>query len=77
MRRLAPLCLFAGVLLAVGPGTAAGQDQPELLAVGEMAPDVQLAGATRYGVLAEPFTLSEYRGETLVLAFFFRARSSG
>ena len=31
----------------------------------------------RYGVLAEPVRLSDYRGETVVLAFFFRARTRG
>jgi peroxiredoxin len=59
------------------PGLGTAQELPQLLAVGEMAPDIQLEGATRYGVLSDRVTLSEYRGETLVLAFFFRARSSG
>jgi len=42
-----------------------------------MAPDFALPGATRYGVLKDPVRLSDYRGETVVLAFFFRARSPG
>jgi peroxiredoxin len=45
--------------------------------VGQAAPDIQVQGATRYGILSEPFRLNEYRGKTVVLAFFFRARSSG
>ena len=49
----------------------------ELIAVGEPAPDFELPGATRYGVLAEPVRLSDYRGKTVVLAFFFRARGRG
>src|SRR5690554_4276598 len=47
------------------------------VAVGSPAPDFALPGATRYGVLAEPVRLSDYRGKTVVLAFFFRARGRG
>jgi peroxiredoxin Q/BCP len=46
-------------------------------AVGSVAPDFTLPGATRYGVLAKPASLSDYRGKTVVLAFFFRARTRG
>lgn len=46
-------------------------------AVGAMAPDFALPGATRYGLLADSVRLSEYRGNTVVLAFFFRARTKG
>ena len=46
-------------------------------AVGAMAPDFTLPGATRYGVLQKPASLSDYRGKTVVLAFFFRARTKG
>jgi peroxiredoxin Q/BCP len=45
--------------------------------VGEMAPDFSLPGATRYGVLQDPVRLSDFRGEVVVLAFFFRARTRG
>jgi len=47
------------------------------LAVGELAPDIQVQGATRYGTLAEPVRLSDFRGETAVVAFFFKARTGG
>jgi len=77
MRRFAVLSLFSGTLLAGGAAGCAAQEGPELLAVGAEAPDIQLAGATRYGVLAEPVRLSDFRGETVVLAFFFRARTPG
>ena len=46
-------------------------------AVGAMAPDFTLPGATRSGVLAKPASLSDYKGKTVVLAFFFRARTRG
>jgi len=45
--------------------------------VGEMAPDFSLPGATRYGVLKEHVKLADYRGNTVVLAFFFKARTKG
>ena len=78
MRRTAALALLAGSL-AVGAPSHAGAQQAGsgLLAVGEMAPDFSLPGATRYGVLNRPVSLSDYRGETVVLAFFFRVRTPG
>jgi peroxiredoxin Q/BCP len=45
--------------------------------VGTMAPDFNLPGATRYGVLRDPVKLSDFRGKTVVLAFFYRARTKG
>ena len=45
--------------------------------VGTMAPDFALAGATRYGLLRDPVRLSDLRGNTVVLAFFYRARTKG
>lgn len=77
MRRSAALFLFTGTLALV-PGAAACQEpESPLLAVGQPAPDFELVGATRYGVLADPVRLSDFRGETVVLAFFFRARTPG
>jgi len=77
MRRLVALGLFAGALMLGGINHAAAQEGPDFLAVGEMAPDFAFTGATRYGVISETLNLSDYRGETVVLAFFFRARSRG
>ena len=45
--------------------------------VGDIAPDFSLPGATRYGLLKNPVRLSDYKGETVVLAFFFKARTRG
>jgi peroxiredoxin len=47
------------------------------LEVGAAAPNFALRGATRYGVLAHPVHLSDFKGKTVVLAFFFKARTSG
>lgn len=50
---------------------------PTPLKVGDMAPDFTVTTATAAGVTAKPFKLSEHRGETVVLAFFPKARTSG
>lgn len=47
------------------------------LTVGQMAPDFTVTTVTANGVDAKPFTLSDHRGETVVLAFFPKARTSG
>ena len=78
MRRSFALALLAGSLALGAPTDGAAQDAgSNLLAVGEMAPDFALPGATRYGLLQEPVRLSDYRGKTVVLAFFFRVRTPG
>jgi peroxiredoxin Q/BCP len=69
--------LFAVAVGATAPVPAPAQEVQNFLSVGEMAPDIQVMGATRYGVLSTPVKLSDFRGETVVLAFFFRARSGG
>ena len=74
MRNAFFLAMLAGGIALGAPVDAHAQG---LLAVGEMAPDFELPGATRYGALAEPVRLSDYRGETVVLAFFFRVRTPG
>lgn len=45
--------------------------------VGEMAPDFEFTGITRYGKLANTQKLSDFRGQTVVLAFFPKARTRG
>ncbi|HLQ58887.1 MAG TPA: hypothetical protein VK113_05170 [Gemmatimonadales bacterium] len=50
---------------------------PPALEVGAVAPDFAIPGATRYGTLKAPVRLSDYKGKTVVLAFFFKARTSG
>jgi peroxiredoxin Q/BCP len=44
---------------------------------GQMAPDFSLPGATRFGLLKDPVKLSDFRGQTVVLAFFPKARTKG
>jgi peroxiredoxin len=62
------------------PAAAAAQDAEvgyRVLEVGQEAPDFQLTGATRFGVLRDPVRLSDFRGKTVVLAFFPRVRTPG
>ncbi len=47
------------------------------LKVGDMAPDFTVTAVTSAGANAKPFKLSEHKGETVVLAFFPKARTSG
>lgn len=70
------------LLLAAAPlALAAQQPTPPPAAppleVGAVAPDFTMSGATRYGVLRNPIHLSHFKGKTVVLAFFFKARTRG
>ena len=47
------------------------------LEVGALAPDFAMSGATRYGTVRNPVRLNDYKGKTVVLAFFFKARTRG
>jgi hypothetical protein len=49
----------------------------KVLPVGEMAPEFTLKGATKEGLLSKPVSLRDYRGKTVVLAFFYKARTKG
>lgn len=72
--------LMAGlVVLPLAAGALAAQDPPVTppLEVGAVAPDFAIPGATRYGLLAQPVRLSDFAGKTVVLAFFYRARTKG
>ena len=66
------LCAAAGTARAQTPAPA--NVSPD---VGTLAPDFTLPAATRYGVLRDSIKLSDYRGNTVVLAFFFKARTKG
>src|SRR5690606_25168730 len=69
---------FAAALCAADHATAQNtQSAPAPLKVGDMAPDFTIVTVNADGRTATPFKLSEHRGETIVLAFFPRARTSG
>jgi len=69
--------LAAAPLAAQQPAAPASPPDPSPLAVGTVAPDFTLNGATRYGVLRAPIPLSDFKGRTVVLAFFYKARTRG
>ncbi len=77
MRKILSTLALCGLIIGISVGPAVAQDGPQVLEVGEMAPDFELAGSTRYGVLKDAVKLSDYRGKTVVLAFFFRVRTRG
>ena len=81
-RRIVRSLVFASALVASAAIAAPAQQPatpqpPPTPEVGSMAPDFAIAGATRYGLLRDPVRLSSFRGQTVVLAFFFKARTKG
>lgn len=81
-RSISAFSAAALVALATVSGQAQqpGAPAPTVLqipAVGDMAPDFTIRGATRYGLLKDRTLLSDYRGQTVVLAFFVIARTRG
>jgi len=64
-------------LVAAIAAPAAPAQEPAPLEVGATAPDFTLPGGTRYGVLKAPVHLSDFKGKTVVLAFFYKARTKG
>lgn len=61
---------------AAGAGAQAAQPEPGPK-VGDVAPDFSLRGATRAGLLAAPVSLAKFKGQTVVVAFFPKARTTG
>jgi thioredoxin-dependent peroxiredoxin len=75
VNRIGVLALSAAALAMAG--TARAQDRPAPLEVGAEAPGFTLPGATMAGLLDQPVSLSDFKGQTVVLAFFFKARTKG
>jgi hypothetical protein len=82
--RIATLTVAITALSFGAPGVARAQQTIAPSAaptagpvVNDVAPDFSLAGADRYGLLKTPVKLSDYRGRTVVLAFFYQARTKG
>ncbi len=76
---LGRVAMASAVVLAFGaPHHGLIAQQPEVgPKVGEVAPDFSFRGVTRDGALRDAVKLSAYRGSTVVLAFFFKARTKG
>ncbi len=71
---VAILAMAASTALPMASAAAQSASTPK---VGDMAPDFTLAGATQNGVLQKKIHLADYRGQTVVLAFFPKAHTSG
>jgi hypothetical protein len=73
--------VLPGLLMVAATSVAAQQPAAApttpVPAVGEAAPDFAITGATRYGLIKQPLRLSDFKGQTVVLAFFVRARTRG
>jgi len=65
------------LLAAIASAPVACADRAVTADVGSPAPDIELVGATRDGVLTDPLRLEDFRGQTVVLAYFFKARTPG
>jgi hypothetical protein len=74
--------LLAAVAVALGAGSATAQ-QPATPAapvgpqVGDVAPDFTIVASDKDGVRKKPFRLADAKGNTVVLAFFPKARTKG
>lgn len=68
----------AAVAWAAGAMAApAAAQQEQGPTVGQRAPDFSLTAATREGVQTRPVSLHDFKGKTVVLAFFYKARTKG
>jgi hypothetical protein len=66
-----------GAAQSTAPANPTASPVPAGPQVGQVAPDFTLPGATKYGLLKTSVRLSDFRGKTVVLAFFYQARTKG
>jgi hypothetical protein len=71
---LAAMLVVAASSAGAQQPAASGSPPPD---IGSIAPDFALPGATRYGLLRDSVRLSDFRGKTVVLGFFYKARTKG
>jgi peroxiredoxin Q/BCP len=74
---IAAAILAAASAVAMAQATPAAGSAAPAPDVGQVAPDFSLPGATRFGLLKDAVKLSDYKGQTVVLAFFPKARTKG
>jgi peroxiredoxin len=73
--RVTTLTVTAAALVALAASAAWAQgDGPQ---VGDMAPEFSLPGATKAGVTERALRLADFRGQTVVISFFPKARTKG
>lgn len=71
------LLLIAASAMAQQPANQPTAPALPIPAVGDTAPDFSIRGATRFGQLRDQTLLSGFRGQTVVLWFFIKARTRG
>jgi hypothetical protein len=64
-----------GSVLATAVACRGASQEP--LDTGAVAPPFALTGATQAGILPAPVRLADFRDKTVVIAFFYRARTKG
>ncbi|HTS87015.1 MAG TPA: hypothetical protein VMG41_00860 [Gemmatimonadales bacterium] len=69
--------LSAATALALAAPVAVAGQAPHPLAVGDTAPDFTLTAATAQGIQSAPVRLRDLRDQTVVIAFFYKARTKG
>jgi peroxiredoxin Q/BCP len=69
--------IAVGLAVTALVAVAAGRLLAQSPKVGDMAPDFTLKGSTKDGLLPTPIHLADFRGQTVVLAFFPKARTKG
>jgi len=73
--RVVSLTVLAAGLVGLAASRAWAQgDGPQ---VGDMAPDFSLPGASKAGVMEKALRLADFRGQTVVISFFPKARTKG
>lgn len=72
--RAVSFTMLAAVLVGLAASHAWAQDGPQ---VGDMAPDFSLPGASKAGVTEKALRLADFRGQTVVISFFPKARTKG
>lgn len=79
--RTSALAAFALVMASTAIAQQPQQQQPDSAAptpaIGDMAPDFAFRPISRDGIAPAPKKLSDYRGQTVVLWFFIKARTRG
>ena len=69
--------LTAFALALIGVASARAWAQGEGPQIGDMAPDFTLPGASKAGVTEKALRLADFRGQTVVISFFPKARTKG
>jgi peroxiredoxin Q/BCP len=69
--------IIAALTVTALVAVTAGRLLAQMPKVGDMAPDFSLKGSTKDGLLPKPIHLADFRGQTVVLAFFPKSRTKG